>query len=56
MYEYVNSHGEQENEISAGLIMVRCCNEDNWTITRNVECSSWSYFSEEYVYDDLPQE
>lgn len=31
------------------MVVVRCTNEDDWTITRDVECTSRSNLAEEYV-------
>lgn len=36
--------------------MMRCANKNDWTILRDVEGSSGSYFSEEDVGHGLPEE
>lgn len=38
------------------LVMVRSRNENDRAISRDVKCSPWSYFTEEDVYNQLPEE
>lgn len=44
------------DSVATCLVVVRGCDEDNWAIVRDVICTSWPYFSEEDIYDGLPEE